>query len=52
MSELLFKFGKNWGEFLKAYFQKKRINIAKEKLLNSLRLVDMKGYTFLDTESI
>lgn len=48
MEEKRYGFGKNWAEFIEKNFSEERINVAKERLLNFLKLPDLKGRSFLD----
>jgi len=48
MEEQRYGFGKNWAEFIEKNFSEERINVAKERLLNFLKLPDLKGRSFLD----
>ncbi len=48
MPEQRFGFGKNWAEYIEKNFSEERIKIAKDRLLNFLKLQDLKGYSFLD----
>lgn len=43
-----YSFGMNWKRFLKRNINEERIAIAKNRLLESLRLPNLKGMTFLD----
>jgi len=45
-----FTFGRNWRRFLKSYTLQRQ-QIAKESLLNFLKVQDLKGQTFLDIGS-
>lgn len=41
-------FGKNWAEFIQKNFSEERIKVAKNRLLDFLKLNDLKGRSFLD----
>jgi 2-polyprenyl-3-methyl-5-hydroxy-6-metoxy-1,4-benzoquinol methylase len=43
-----FAFGKNWNDFVAKSFCQDRLDMAKMKLLESLRLANLDGKTFLD----
>lgn len=43
-----FGFGKNWNDFITKQFSPDRVAVAQTKLLDTLRLTDLRGRTFLD----
>jgi SAM-dependent methyltransferase len=47
-TEVRYGFGKNWAEFIQQSFSEERIKIAQERLLNFLKLKDLRGRSFLD----
>ncbi|WP_188151683.1 class I SAM-dependent methyltransferase [Teredinibacter waterburyi] len=46
--DINFKFGRNWQQFLDESFDHKRVTIAQQHLLKTLRLENLKGKIFLD----
>jgi hypothetical protein len=48
MSERRFTFGRNWQNFIEKNFSEKRVDDAKQKLLDLLGLSTLAGLSFLD----